>query len=313
MDNASVPERILIVDDEESILSAMAEAVRILDFTVMTAQNGDEAWQKFEQEKPDVVVTDVRMPHRDGLTLTGQIKAFDPSCPVIVVTGFGSEAAAVAALKAGASDYLVKPFQFSALRQAVERACALVRAKKADERIIPIVEQVDGNFMLENIPEMVGSVLNVALRTLTGCVSDQQLMGIRVALQELLINAMEHGNLNISSDEKQKALLEDTYEELLQERRGGPDYRHRRVNLSFSHDVSRGTVEFRIKDEGDGFDWEHLVEQNAQQLPTASGSGRGIFLVRTLIPDISFKGKGNEVVLRVAHTPDEKEIHTRVS
>ena len=62
------PERILIVDDEQSILDAMAEAIRILDFSVITAQNGDEAWQKFQEEKPDLVVTDVRMPQRDGLT-----------------------------------------------------------------------------------------------------------------------------------------------------------------------------------------------------------------------------------------------------
>ena len=303
MNDLSVSERILVVDDEQSILHAMAEAIGLLNLTVITAQNGDDAWKKFEEEKPDIIVTDVRMPHRDGLTLTSQIKAYDPSCPVIVVTGFGSEDAAISALKAGASDYLVKPFQFTALRQAVERACALVRAKKADEQIVPIVDQVEGTFVLGNIPEMVGNVLTVALRTLHGCLSEKQILGLRVALQELLINAMEHGNLQISSDEKQAALCDDTYEELLQTRRENPNYQCRRVYLSFCHHVVKGMVEFRVVDEGDGFDWECLM-RNAQQLPTASGSGRGVFLVRTLIPDCTYVGKGNEVVLRVTQESD---------
>ncbi|MCA9472452.1 MAG: response regulator [Nitrospirales bacterium] len=313
MKNPVVPERILVVDDEQSILEAMAEAIRMLNFTVSTAQHGDEAWKKFEEEKPDVVVTDVHMPHRDGLALTSQIKVFAPSCPVIVVTGFGSEEAAISALKAGASDYLVKPFQFSALRQAVERACTLVRAKKADEQIVPVVDQVDGTFILDNMPEMVGSVVNAALRTLSGCMSEKQILGVRVALQELLINAMEHGNLNISSDEKRRAILDDTYEELLETRRDSPAYRNRRVRLSFCHDVSMGTVEFRVHDEGDGFDWKCLVNRNEDQLLSASGSGRGIFLVRTLIHDIRYVGKGNEVVLHVTHAIDEEKVHERVS
>ncbi len=295
------PERVLIVDDEPSILDAMAEAIRILDYSVITAKDGDEAWQKFEEEKPDIVVTDVRMPHRDGLTLTARIKATRPSCPVIVVTGFGSEEAAVAALKAGASDYLVKPFQLSDLRQAVDRACSLHRDKWADECVVSVVDDVRCTLVIDNLPERLGSVVNFVLRSFPGCLSDSHVLGLRVALQELLMNAIEHGNLHITSDEKNHALMEDTYDQLLHERRKMPEYRHRRVRLSYSHDLTRGVVEFRIIDEGQGFDWQAMLGRDANQLLTMIGSGRGIFLVRTLIPNLSYFGNGNEVALTLTH------------
>lgn len=301
MNTEYAPERILIVDDEQSILDAMAEAIRILEFSVITAKNGDEGWQKFEEEKPDVVVTDVRMPNRDGLTLTTQIKASRPSCPVIVVTGFGSEQAAVSALKAGASDYLVKPFQLSELRNAVDRACSLIRSQKADEYVVSVLDHITSTLILENFPERLGGIVNLVLKTLTVCLTDKQALSLRVALQELLINAIEHGNLNVSPEEKANALMDDTYDQLLEARRGMPEYGQRRVRLTFSHDVVLGKVEFGIVDEGEGFDWARILEQDARQLPKSAGSGRGIFLVRTLVPNVRYHGKGNEVTLSMTH------------
>ena len=126
----SQPERVLIVDDDELALEAMAESIGVLGLQVSTADNGETAWEMFEREDHDLVVTDVRMPQHDGLSLTAQVKAYRPSCPVILVTGYGGEKTAIAALRAGASDFLVKPFQLSELHASVERACSLVRAQR---------------------------------------------------------------------------------------------------------------------------------------------------------------------------------------
>ncbi|GJL65242.1 MAG: two-component system response regulator [Nitrospirales bacterium] len=301
MNRPNARERILIVDDEESILDAMAEAIRLLDLTVITAKNGDDAWEKFEKERPDVVVTDVRMPQRDGFMLTTQIKASRPSCPVIVVTGYGSEQAAVAALKAGASDYLVKPFQVSELRSAVDRACSLLRAQWADEYVMAIVDDITSHLVINNIPEMLGSVVNLVIRSMTGCLSDQQLLSIRIALHELLMNAIEHGNLHITPEEKIHALMNDQYEQLLQVRRDDPQYNQRRVRLFYTHNVHMGKVNMRIVDDGDGFEWETVLGRDIHTLPQTARSGRGIFLVQTLVPDVMYHGKGNEVTFSMSH------------
>ena len=201
-----IPERVLVVDDDAETLEAMTETIRTLGLTVYEAENGEVAWKTFEQETPDLVVTDVCMPNGDGLTLTSRVKVHQPSCPVIVVTGFGGEEAAIAALKAGASDFLVKPFQFNELRVAVDRACALIRARLAEEAIHPAVDQMESTMMISNVPEQVGGVINALLRTVDGCVSESARLHIRVALRELVLNAIEHGNLNISFEEKAEAL-----------------------------------------------------------------------------------------------------------
>ncbi len=295
-------ERVLLVDDERSILDAMTEVIRSLDLAVIVAEDGDEAWKKFEEEKPDIVVTDVRMPNRDGIALTTQIRSIHPSCPVIVMTGFGSEQAAVAALRAGASDYLVKPFQLKDMRLAVERACSLLCAHYAEYLVAPALLHVESCLTIDNHPEMVGGVVSHVLRSLTGFVSEPQMLGLRIALQEMLLNAIEHGNLNIKSEEKSQALMEDTYECLIEERRILKEYRDRRVRLFVEHDVQTGVVRLRIRDEGEGFDWKTVLTRRADELPKTGGSGRGIFLSKTMVSEVQYHGNGNEVTLCLAHS-----------
>ncbi len=248
------------------------------------------------------MVTDVRMPNRDGIALTTQIRSMQPSCPVIVMTGFGSEQAAVAALRAGASDYLVKPFQLKDMRLAVERACSLLRAHFADYLVEPALRHVESCLTIDNHPEMVGGVVSHVLRTLTGFVSEPQMLGLRVALQEMLLNAMEHGNLNITSEEKSQALMDDTYEGLIEERRGLKEYRDRRVRLFLEHNVRTGFIQIRIRDEGDGFDWKSVLRRRVDELPKSGASGRGIFLSKTMVSEVQYHGNGNEVALGISHS-----------
>ena len=277
-----------------------------LGLEVTTAGNGQEGWEKFEQHKPDLVVTDVRMPHGDGLTLTTQVMARQPSCPVIIVTGYGGEQAAIAALKAGATDYLIKPFEVNELQRSVNRACSLIRARLQDSRVLPAIIQADNTVVMDNLPEMVGGVITLMLKTLEECLSATQLLRMQVVLQELILNAMEHGNLQISSEKKNQALSENRYDELLRERRNSPEYANRRVMVSMHHHVNSGMVQFRVRDEGQGFDWESMLSRDVEQLPMNAGSGRGIFLIRTLMPQVTYHDSGNEVSF-VIHHSDERQ------
>ena len=296
------PEHVLVVDDDETTLSVMADVIRELGLEVSTAESGEEAWNQFEQHKPDLVITDVWMPHGDGLSLTAQVIAREPSCPVIIVTGYGGEQAAIRALKAGATDYLVKPFQLTEFQMSVNRACSLIRARLQNERIFPAVTQTDHTVVLDNIPERVGGVIHLLLKTLEECVTESQLLHVRVVLQELLINAIEHGNLNISSEEKSQALSENRFDQLMQERRNSSIYAKRRVYVSMYHNVDRGLLEFRVRDEGKGFDWESVLSGQADRMPMEAGSGRGIFLARTLIPQLTYHNNGNKVSFTIHHS-----------
>jgi two-component system response regulator HydG len=114
--------RILVVDDEPASLSGL---IRLLDqegYIVDGAPDGTAALHVAAERRPDVVVTDFKMPGIDGLELLEKLKAEDPELPVILATSFSDVSSAIAAIRAGAEDYLTKPIDFDALGVAIERA-----------------------------------------------------------------------------------------------------------------------------------------------------------------------------------------------
>ncbi len=116
------PTRILVVDDEASARSGLEKLLRQAGYAVDTAKDGKEALAIASEHPPEVVVTDLKMPAMDGMTLLVKLRESDRDLPVIVATAFGEVASAVAAMRAGASDYLTKPIDFDTLVLAIERA-----------------------------------------------------------------------------------------------------------------------------------------------------------------------------------------------
>ncbi|WP_437574515.1 sigma-54-dependent transcriptional regulator [Sorangium sp. So ce887] len=114
--------RVLVVDDEASARSGLEKLLRQEGYAVDSAADGVEALEVATERPPDVVVTDLKMPNMDGVTLLGKLREQDPSLPVIVVTAFGDVSSAVQAMRAGAEDYLTKPVDFDALLLSLERA-----------------------------------------------------------------------------------------------------------------------------------------------------------------------------------------------
>jgi two-component system, NtrC family, response regulator HydG len=114
--------RVLVVDDEPSARSGLEKLLLQEGYSVDVAPDGPTALAIAADRPPDVVVTDLKMPQMDGVTLLGKLRAQDPALPVIVVTAFGDVSTAVGAMRAGAEDYLTKPIDFDALTLAIERA-----------------------------------------------------------------------------------------------------------------------------------------------------------------------------------------------
>jgi DNA-binding NtrC family response regulator len=116
------PARILLVDDEPDMLENCSRILGRQGHTCLTAANGRAALAVLEQEHPDLLVTDLKMPEMDGMTLLQAAHELDPALPVIMLTGFATIESAVAAVKEGAFDYLPKDFSVDQLRLAVDRA-----------------------------------------------------------------------------------------------------------------------------------------------------------------------------------------------
>lgn len=114
--------RILIVDDEVNIRSALATILEKIGYGVLTASGGEEALKQMEESVCHAVVLDLRMPGMDGMELLRQIKERSPQTEVVVMTAYGSIESAVEAMKLGAYDYLSKPIDKERLPIVIEKA-----------------------------------------------------------------------------------------------------------------------------------------------------------------------------------------------
>ena len=127
--------RVFLVDDDASLCETLALGLSKRGYEVAWATAADAAFARLLAEDFDVVVTDVRMPGTDGLSLCQRVAANRPDVPVIVMTAFGSFDAAVAAIRAGAYDFISKPVLLDVLAIAIERAARTRMLSKEVKRL----------------------------------------------------------------------------------------------------------------------------------------------------------------------------------
>ena len=122
-------QKVLIVDDEKPTLGMFQLFLEAYGFDVLTADSGQEGIRLFEQEKPVIVFTDIKMPGMDGFEVLRRIKALSPDTVVIVTTGHGDRDLAGKALEMKATDFIHKPIQKEALDAALAKAEEILRSR----------------------------------------------------------------------------------------------------------------------------------------------------------------------------------------
>ena len=113
--------RILLVDDNKNARALLAEFLSTIGYRVFEEKDGEEVMKLVEVGRIDLVITDLKMPEMDGIELTLAIRRIKPDLPIIVYSGYLFVDTAPAALKAGANEYLAKPFLQTKIKQTVER------------------------------------------------------------------------------------------------------------------------------------------------------------------------------------------------
>lgn len=121
--------RILIVDDEDIVLKSCLRVLQKLDYEIDIAYSGQTALDNLEKKKYDIVVTDLMMPGMDGMQLLEEIKKRYPDVIVIIFTGYATVDTTRQALKAGAFDYIPKPFTPDELRNVIDNAVKSLKNK----------------------------------------------------------------------------------------------------------------------------------------------------------------------------------------
>jgi DNA-binding NtrC family response regulator len=139
---------ILVVDDDAAMCEFLKEELEREGFAVEVANGGRAGLERVKRGGVDLVVSDVRMPDLDGLDLLREVRALDPSLHVIIITGFGSIDTAIRAVKLGAYDFLVKPFEIDRLLPTIDKALA-ERALRSE--VVRLREEVSRRDRLDNL------------------------------------------------------------------------------------------------------------------------------------------------------------------
>ena len=122
--------RVLVVDDDNYIRLFLKETLESKEYQVELANDGEEALAKIKSSPPDLVLTDLKMPKKDGLELLKDVNQLDGQIGVIIITAYGTVETAVKAMKDGAFDYLTKPFSITEIESRLRRFFELNMLRK---------------------------------------------------------------------------------------------------------------------------------------------------------------------------------------
>jgi CheY-like chemotaxis protein len=271
---------ILVVDDEPINLEVLEEHLQGMAYEVIMANSGEQAWNMLQAEpgRYSVVILDRMMPGMDGIEVLRKIKSDKhlKLLPVIIQTAATAPEQVAEGLREGAFYYLPKPFQPTVLRAVVatalrDRAEYFVEKQDAEDKFKACRLLEEATFTFRTVAE----ARQIAMLLSCFCPSsDTALMG----LTELMLNAVEHGNLGISYEEKTRLIAEGRLHEEVERRLSLPEYAEKIARASFRRIGHR--LIFNISDQGQGFDWQSYLDMSVERL--TDNHGRGIAMSRNV-------------------------------
>ena len=144
---AKKPE-IMVIDDNEWIRDTLKQLLARSGYQVDVADNGRVGINKLKSKRYDVVLTDIQMPEMDGIELLKQIKEYDPTIPVVMITGFPTVDTAIQAMRQGASDFITKPFRYEQINMVVDK---LVKEREVGEKGPHADKRIQQNKTIESL------------------------------------------------------------------------------------------------------------------------------------------------------------------
>ena len=291
---------ILVVDDEvlnreiiQEYLSSSGDG-----YEITMAVDGIEAMEILETnpEKYDAVLLDRMMPRMTGMEVLEKITSHPQLkyIPVILQTAKVSREDIMEGMQAGAFYYLTKPFTRGMLVSVVGTAVkdrnynkALLKNLNETRYSVKMLESA--SFRFRNLDDV------NSISTLVACTTDEP-EKVAMGLAELMVNAIEHGNLNIGYDQKSNLRANDEWEQEIKKRLSSPEYKDRYASLVVDNTPDK--VIFTITDQGDGFKWDEFMEFDTARV--MDNHGRGIAMANNLyFSSLEYQGKGNVVTVSV--------------
>ncbi len=292
---------VLVADDDDNCLNLIDRFLENEACEIILARDGFEAWKLLDsaQYEFDVAILDRQMPGLNGFELLQKMKKVERlrEIPVIFQTGLINVDDIRDGMQAGAYYYLTKPYVRRSLISIVEAAVSeSFRNKQLHHDVhnpIPSntdISTLNGHVVFKNLDE----INNIACALANLCPNPEETVS---GLSELLINAVEHGNLGISYDEKKKFLMENTLRDVINSRLKLPEYSEKKINVFWEKDEQE--IRIIIKDEGAGFKPDKYLELDPNR--ATHPHGRGIAMAKMIsFTKLEFIGCGNHVIATIS-------------
>ena len=289
---------LLIVDDEEYNLKIIQHHLKDMNFNISTAQNGKQALTFLEKTNNnyDLILLDRIMPDMDGLEILNKIKANKRlnEIPVIFQTSMTSEKDIYDGLQAGAHYYLTKPYDKKLMISVIQNAYEeydshrqLQKAIQDTNQALVLMKQCQ--YHIKTIED--AYTLSIFFRNFF-----PKKTSIAIGMYEILVNAVEHGNLGITYTEKSSLKKENRLEEEIKHRLAKPENKDKHVIIDILKE--NDLIYFTVKDTGPGFDWEPYLKFSTDR--AFDNHGRGIALAMISgFNKMEYIGCGNEVKITI--------------
>ena len=189
-----MPKTILIAEDEKILRESLAELLSDEGYQVLQAAEGKAAYDLVLSRPVDLVLSDVRMPEMDGVTLLGRLQKLSPETPVVMITAYGTVGSAVSAMRAGAHDYLLKPVAFEDLLLKVERA---LESRETTRVRRVMTEQLAADSVFHNLVGTSESMVSLfaTVRKLSTVKSNVLIVGESGTGKELFARAIHYNGI----------------------------------------------------------------------------------------------------------------------
>lgn len=260
--------RVLIVDDDHEVMTMLADIVKELNLTPVTASHGHEAMEKLKSQNIDLIITDLIMPKMGGLELIKQSRQLNAKIPIAVISGHGEAQNVIEALNRGAYNFVSKPFTIKEIEAIINKGLRLREFSLGTHKILEGIR----NYTEINIPNNPHYLPPATLYIVRECqwrgIDDEdQLSNVSVCADELLTNALIHGN-ELDEDKK--------------------------ISIQLIFDPEKFTLSF--EDEGPGFDHHKLMAALSAE-HAVPPTKRGLFIVKSLMDELAFNESGNKVTV----------------
>lgn len=299
------PPHVLLVDDDPAVLGMVSDALRHFGINVHAFSEGGPALALLEDPASppiDMVISDINMDGMDGFDVILRVKDIQSNMPVVLMTGQASLEYAVRAMRMGAANLFQKPL---ALKELVKNVFHLVEMHRefrlAQDGLKGLLKETRHfSFRCDELD--IGSIVRHLTDRLVpmGFASPANVDVISVAFHEALVNALEHGNLELDSSMKSDVFTEtDPYTALRLERLSDEHFASRMVDVFMESMPDRFVV--TITDQGPGFDTSRVAYAAEDSLNKQTG--RGLALIQMVLDEVTFNERGNQIRLVLKKKP----------